>query len=536
MRGGNLMQVDKTPAADCSIRVVSIYATRWRHRGPATEDLQLNLRLGRLEDFYAFYKDQLPRPLLAEQIAVEDVAFRGGIEGATLISADTTLFALPSNQVVVAVALRFTTSRPAVDPAPTARVLERCIHAQLLINGRRLPEYVRGLAESKNAFPITEEKAALLPERHQLVFVPRLSEEEEPPSPEVINEIVYREDPPYREEFTEIQQPGQLNLDQPQRTLGVVTPYVSLIYGHEGFVEDSIFLSTVHAVGTASRFRQIWHEAYRHVRTFRDEKQKQSAGEQTRAELEELADHLGNLEFDLTFSVEFPLMRIESFHSALYGAMDLPNQAQTLSQMFTQLGGSLKSEITAIDIRERRRDDSRQKWNAVAASILSLIGVPIGFVLAFFGINATQVNQQQSMLDIHYEKLYIAAGVFAFIPVVFILFPYVRDWFRRRAGWRAFWLGLSFLTAGILATTAAAAQYRNVGATFDIVDAGLAAAGAIAVLAGFTTAVAGLVGGLLSRRDRRRAALSTLVADRYPAPGERVGRRGGRPTHPGLRW
>ena len=49
------------------------------------------------------------------------------------------------------------------------------------------------------------------------------------------------------------------------------------------------------------------------------------AGLQTRADLEELADNLGNLGFDLTFSVEFPLIRIETFQTALYEAMDLSN-------------------------------------------------------------------------------------------------------------------------------------------------------------------------------------------------------------------
>jgi len=271
------MQVDEAPVVHCPIRVVSIYATRWRygrkptrelrelHRKKPTEELKLNLKLGRLAEFYDFYKDQLPRGLTTDELKVEDVAFDTEVPRVRLTSAETTLFALPSNQVVVTLTLGFETTRPADDPGPTAQVLERCIHGALSIGGRTLPEYVRGLAVSKGAEPIDDEKADLLPERHQLVFVPRLSQDEDPPDADTIREIVYLDDPPYREEFTSMQEPEQLNLKTPQRTLGVVTPYVSLIYGHEQFVEDSIFLSTVHAVGTASRFRQIPANAHREL-------------------------------------------------------------------------------------------------------------------------------------------------------------------------------------------------------------------------------------------------------------------------------
>jgi hypothetical protein len=211
----------------------------------------------------------------------------------------------------------------------------------------------------------------------------------------------------------------------------VVTPYVSLFFKQQRVVEDSILLSTVHAVGTASRFRQIWHEAYTQVRDFREFKQKQEAGIQTRADLEELTDNLGNLEFDLTFSVEFPLMRIESFQTALYEAMDLSAQAATLSQMFREIRGSLESESTAIDVRERRRNEGRQRWNAFAASILSLVGVSAGFVIAFLGTNVTEVpsdTRAESMWSEHYASLYLIAGLTALTPAFLILFPYLRDW------------------------------------------------------------------------------------------------------------
>jgi hypothetical protein len=415
------------------VRVVNMYATRWRIIGvfPSAEKLEL----GDLTRYYDFYKDRLPRLVWRSDIEVGKVQFEKQRPDGTLSHAEVSLFALPAGQLVCAATFKFEADIFSVDRVKTgiAAVLEQCIQGHLLVDGQPLSDYVdervRGLSaelESTDSVELkSTEDAGLLPERHLLVFVPRLTADEGPPGSDVIEETVYRDAPPFREEFTRLQMPDQLN--QTGRTLGAVTPYVSLLFGHERFVEDSVFLSTVQALGTASRFRQIWHEAYRQVQHFRLKNQRERPGEQTRDELESLADNLGNLEFDLTFSVEFPLIRIESFHSALFEALDLPTQTHTLSQMFAQLSGSVRSEITAIEIRERRLELHRQRWYAAAASIISLIAVPIGFIVAFFGVNASQVEPTASIFNMHrYMWVYAFALGLALIPAILIIYPYLR--------------------------------------------------------------------------------------------------------------
>jgi len=405
---------------------VSIYATRWRDagKGPSTE--QLDFDLGALTHYYEFYKDRLPRLLLRSTIDARELRFATPLPDGELSAAEVRLFALPTNQIVCAATLNIDTDPFAVKDLKTgiAGVLEHCIQGDLLVKDQPLSDYVDSLANAARAEELPNEEPGLPPERHLLVFIPRLRKDEEPPGTPVIEEIVYRDTPPYREEFIQLQLPDQLN--QARRTLGAVTPYASLLYGHEKFVEDSVFVSTVQALGTASRFRQIWRTAYREVKEFRLKYQREGVGEQTRDELEKLADNLGNLEFDLTFSVEFPLIRIESFHSALFEALDLRTQTQILSQMFAQLSESLRSEITAIEIRERRRDLHRQKWNTAAASIISLVGVPVGFIVAFFGVNATQVDGSSIFNLDRYLWVYVFAVLLALVPAVLIFYPYVR--------------------------------------------------------------------------------------------------------------
>lgn len=439
----------------CRVRVVTIYSLPWHYRGKSSRDLPKELGLsGALRHHYDLYREQLPRLLPDEFIGgsemAESIELDKPVPGITVTRTNSMLFALPSNRVVLAVIFCFNTHTAyrLDDVEAISNVLEQTIDGNLVFKPKHAAEGNStskqiSLASHANSLPHNQPghkhwkrdkpgDSPLQPERHQLVFITPRFEGEKVPDDELINEIVYRHNPPYREEFGRPKAPDQLNLiEQRQKiTLGVVTPYVSLLYGHQRYVEDSIFLSTVHAVGTASTFRQIWHDSYTEVRKFRESGQAKEAGIQSRAALEKLADNLGNLEFDLTFSVEFPLIRIEAFHTALYEAMDLSGQADALSKMFTQLSGSLRSEITAIDVRERRTEKSRQRWNAFATGVLSLIGVAVGFVIAFLGINTIEVpnDRQLSMWDPKFTMVYLVASLFAIIPVFFILFPYLRDW------------------------------------------------------------------------------------------------------------
>ncbi len=493
--------------ADCTVRVVNIYATPWRFTGKLRDDEGTPTDLSGLEKHYTLYKEQLPRLLpgrvLGDRLRSGDVTLTEGVDGVTVESPKAELFMLPSKQVVLAVTMCLTDGVLDDEEAakPIVEVLERCIVEDIKdikIGGYLAAEALRAdFTESpaQDFFSKDAHGASLLPERHQLVFVARA---QSAPNQQVIDNILYRSVPPYRPEFIHPRRPQQLNSNAgagqngsaSPPTLGVVTPYVSLLYGHEKYVEASIFLSTVHAVGTAAQFRHIWREAYHQVLQFREQKQKPGAGEQTRDDLEDLADNLGNLEFDLTFSVEFPLMRIETFQSDLYGAMDLDSQANTLSRMFDQLGGSLKSEITAIEVREQRRTNLRKAWNSVAAGLLSLIGVPVGFILAFLGINTTEVPEapnRTSMWDPHYATVYLIASIFALTPVFLIAVPYLWEFPLRFGNRRAGRWSTIITVVGVVIFVVALILDLHQNDFVRILDAIATALGAFLILVGLTT-------------------------------------------------
>jgi hypothetical protein len=195
-------------------------------------------------------------------------------------------------------------------------------------------------------------------------------------------------------------------------------------------VENSVFLTTVQAVGTAARFQRIWRDAYYQVQLFQSGKQAKRAGEQIRKDLELLADEMGNLELDLAFSVETAAdlglgsttSRIDNFHDDLYQVMQIKTRASTVSQMFVRLGSSIRSELTAIESREKEIEDDRRFRGALTLGILSFILAPLGLILAFFGINASQVDQDDTMFDLkRYWLIYVLALLLMLIPVAFAL-------------------------------------------------------------------------------------------------------------------
>ncbi len=440
-------------AGDYVVQVTNVYATHWRHEGDNVPAAEPPFALGRLTEYWSLFRDQLPRLLDRKEIPQEELAFLQHGGGPTRIreitGVESWLFALPSDQVVAALALYFRSPELNEDSTLAVDVLERCAYAQVRVGGLPLAVYIGRLADLSGAKAIGD-TGTLPPEHHQIVFAGTFRGKE-PPREDVVDRILYRVDPPYREEFLPLYaRPSGLN--QEQHTYGAVTPYVSFLYGHQDYVDNSVFLTTVQAVGTAARFREIWHTAYGQVKTFRATKLAPEIGQQTRADLEELVDQLGNLELDLSFSVEtsadlgllIPSLRIESFHHELYRVMELPTRARTVSRMFARLDSSIRSELTAIDIRERKEEERKRLEQerarlrrAVAVSALSTVGVPLGFLVSFFGINATQVQGTYSIFDMrHYLDVYLAAAVLACVPFGVLVFlngsAALRAWWAQR--------------------------------------------------------------------------------------------------------
>jgi hypothetical protein len=327
------------------------------------------------------------------------------------------LFRLPSGQIVAAVSLDIHG-----ELLDTIDLLEDCYFTDVRARQATIEEHVYGLATRLGAD--TSAGHRFLPERHQIVF-------DQSPAPDgddgedLIQRLIYRADLPYRKEYSAISYPAELN--RRPGWLAAVGPYVSVVCGHSDFIENSIFASAVQAVGAAAQLRAIRQAAYADVRMFRDLQAADGTTQARRRTLEQIADQLGDLELELSYSVEasadlgllVPSLRAESFHNALYESMSLAGKAATAGRMLQRLSAAIGAELTAIESAERRADDNRRVRYAVAVGFVSAVAIPASLILAFLGINASQVNSSVSMFSDRYLGMYLTvAGVIVLGAIV----------------------------------------------------------------------------------------------------------------------
>jgi hypothetical protein len=388
------------------IRVTNVYVTPWRLPGPAGAPLPEYLRLWRFEQYYRLSGDQLPAVLSREALAGGELGFERWKLGERALGAWLWLFRLPSGQVAAALTIDV-----AGEPAEVIDLLEDCYFGDVRIGDAPVAERAHAVAARLGADGSAER--AFLPERHQIVFgacpEPGVAED-------VVQRLVYRADLPYRKEHSAIRYPAELN--RRPGWLAAVGPYVSVVCGHSDFIENAIFTSAVQGAAAAAQLREIRQAAYADVRRFRS---LDAAGGSTRSRrqvLEQIADQLGHLELELSYSVEasadfgllVPSLRAESFHNALYESIGLAGKAATAARMLERLSAAIGAELTAIESIERRADENRRVRYAVAAGFISVVAIPASLILGFLGINASEVSSGRSMFSHHYLAAYLAVG------------------------------------------------------------------------------------------------------------------------------
>lgn len=407
-----VFQYEREPAPEPGvpepIRVTNVYATSWHADDSTTTELTSCLHLWRFERYYQLSADQLPAVLHRDTLDPATLTFGRWRHAGQLTGAELWVFRLPSGQIAVALSLA-----AQVGLKDTIDLLEDCYFTDIHAGGAPIQEYARTLAGQLGV--VTDADPDFLPERHQLVLDPAAAPEGDD-CEDLVQRLVYRTDLPYRREYSAIRYPAELN--RRPGWLAAVGPYVSVICGHPEFITSSIFISAVQAVAASAQLREIRQAAYADVRQFRT---LEAAGGTTRARrrtLEHIADQLGDLELELSYSVEatadlgllVPSLRAESFHNALYESMSLASKAVTTGKMLQRLAAAISAELTAIQSAERRGDENRRARWAVAIGFVSAVAVPASLILAYFGINASQVNPNQSMFSHRYLPMYLTVG------------------------------------------------------------------------------------------------------------------------------
>jgi heme/copper-type cytochrome/quinol oxidase subunit 3 len=100
--------------------------------------------------------------------------------------------------------------------------------------------------------------------------------------------------------------------------------------------------------------------------------------------------------------------------------------------MLRRLEATARSELTSIESIERRADEDRRLRWTVAIGFVSAVAIPIGLILAFLGINASQVEPDRSMFDLAYAWVYTGVALLAATAVALALTLYVHQMRQHR--------------------------------------------------------------------------------------------------------
>jgi hypothetical protein len=369
-----------------------------------------------------------PRVLVREDLDPQTIRVKRWQNISALSGARAWLFVLPSSRVVAAFSIDVTS-----ELADIVDLLEDCYFCDVHVGETLVTDTMRRLIASLDGQAIYDED--LLPERHQLIFSEHPSIDD---CEEIVQHLVYRANLPYKKEYSVINYPPELN--RRPGWMAAVGPYVSVVCGQADFIENTVFLSAVHGVAAAAELRAIRHAAYQDVKLFRPPDRDEMSTQKRRKELERTADNLKNLEIELSYSVEAPAdlgllvpsLRVESFHNALFESMDLSAKAATVSRMLQRLERAINAELTSIESAERRADEERRLRWGIAIGFLSAVAVPSGIILAYFGINANQVNPNRSIFDHHYLPVYVTVFIVMMIGGLLSFFLYLQQSVRNR--------------------------------------------------------------------------------------------------------
>jgi len=394
------------------------------------------LRLGRLATFYQDAAGQLPRVLAVRDLDPAILTFRRAAASTPTVRAGRLwLFDVQAGPVVAVLSLD-------LDSAPLALVpiLEDLYYDDVLIDQTPPAAVVTSLlATTDVTLREPDEPLTLTAQRHQMVFTSAVFDED------TVQRLIYRADLDWNPHYSSITYPAELN--RRPTSAAAVGAYVCVLAAQQDYVENCALLSAVQVVAATGKIRQVRLTAFDALVRVRDLACDRAAltTAARRAELARLHENLAEQELQLTFGVEgaceigilIPALRIDSFHRQVVAATGLRDNLATVSGMLTRAGSVLAAEEASQAAFDAQRADLRRLRYGVAVGLLSVVAVPIGIILGFFGGNYTQVDGNRSMFDwTHYHDIYLTTlGLILAAAAVFAaLYLHERHQLRRALG------------------------------------------------------------------------------------------------------
>ncbi|MGW5637790.1 hypothetical protein [Streptomyces sp. NPDC003832] len=410
-----------TPVLDSAAReltrILLLFSLGCRVRPPgdAPEGLVDRFHFGRFEPHLASGGAVLPVPVLTERPDPAELRLPGDDGGLALASVDLLVVATPRGDATLLLDCEFTGETDAADVA--AWLATTCFDREhlrlgdrplLAVVGERL-----GLAE-----PLTFGLNV-----HQLVYPGgRLREEllahdDEPARRAQLNGIIYRGKMPAAERLAVSVPP---NLKNQGITLSAHGRGVSVQAGWAPHVENGlavVALGMISALAVLQRTRLV---AFAMMKE--NEQALTDSPSEVRTLISRLSDGVNELQLDLAFGVEayvdsllIPEMLTEGFQSSLRDTLGVRDSLDNSARMVERLTSVINARSAALDAALAERDERQNRIVSALVAAATLIALPPTLLLAFFGVNATDVDGGRSILDL---GRYGTAYALAWLPFV----------------------------------------------------------------------------------------------------------------------
>ena len=288
--------------------------------------------------------------------------------------------------------------------------------------------------------PTVGESVSAAEPYHQVVLLPSSFGS---PDWDTLQRIIYRANLDAIQDFSAIGFPNELNR-RPNRG-AAVGPFVSVLWGQQEYVESATLLSScliVSATAAMVRTQRSTYDAMRWLHE-RSPDELHYLSTKSRSDLRKVLvrtqERISDLEAELTFGADayatllpiIPSLRVESYHQMLYSATDLPRQVKLVDRMLERLRSSSEAQLTALSSVESTLSELRIRRWSFSAQALATIAVPLSILLAYFGINSSDVDSEISILDVgRYWMVYLAMVLM--VGATFSLYSVIRLFDRKK--------------------------------------------------------------------------------------------------------
>jgi hypothetical protein len=218
-------------------------------------------------------------------------------------------------------------------------------------------------------------------------------------------------------------------LNSPGQTVAIHGRGVAVLGGWSTPAENALAVVSPITVSALALLKRARESAFAAVR----EAEQATAETLTEARqlIASLSDRINALQLELSFGVEIyvdsillPEHLIGSFQGSLRDASGLPESLNNTSRMLDRLTAAVSAQERSLDAVIAERNDRRFRTTSNIVTVASLVALPSALLLAFFGVNSTDVDQHRSILDVsNYWRAYLSA----FVPFLLVVgIGYVR--------------------------------------------------------------------------------------------------------------